>query len=297
MKKIIDLHVHTNVSDGELSPKEVIDIAVKNGVYALAITDHDTIDAYNDELFEYAKRNNLILIPAVEISTKIKKCGIHVLGYNFDLTNSDFRNKLKLLRNARHDYLYNVAFKLKELGYIVNVDELDKIEAVTKAHIALDIVSNLLNKKLLLDNFGYIPSKGEFIETVMNEGCPAYVKKATITPSEAVELIRKAGGKAVLAHPVAYKYEDGLTDEDIFELIKEMKVEAIEANYIYIDRNNNIIDECGHWKKIAADNNMVCTIGSDFHKDNGIKPVIGVINHKIDLNEEEINRVLDYLEN
>ena len=85
MEKIIDLHIHTNVSDGQLSPKEVVDMAVRNGASVIAIADHDTVDAYSDELFDYAEERNLILVPAVEISTKTKKCGIHVLGYNFDL--------------------------------------------------------------------------------------------------------------------------------------------------------------------------------------------------------------------
>ena len=225
MDKIIDLHIHTNKSDGALSPKEVVEEAIKNRVSAIAIADHDTIDAYSDELFDYAESNNIILVPAVEISTKTKKCGIHVLGYNFDLNDQNFREKLEKLRNARHDYLYGVSEKLEELGYKVNVSELDKIEAVTKAHISLDVISNKDNEVILMKNFGHIPNKGEFIETVMNEGCPAYVKKVTITPSEAAELIRSAGGKAVLAHPVAYSYEDGLTEEDILELVKDMKVE------------------------------------------------------------------------
>ena len=111
-----------------------------------------------------------MLIPAVEISTKIKKCGIHVLGYNIDLNNENLIKKLSLLRNARHDYLNNVAKELEKLGYELNVSKLNKIDAVTKAHIALDVISNENNKRLLIKNFGYIPEKGEFIETIMNEG-------------------------------------------------------------------------------------------------------------------------------
>ena len=102
MEKIIDLHIHTNVSDGVLSPKEVIDMAVKNGAGVIAIADHDTVDAYSDELFDYAEERNIILVPAVEISTKTKKCGIHVLGYNFDLSDEHFIEELSKLRNARH---------------------------------------------------------------------------------------------------------------------------------------------------------------------------------------------------
>lgn len=297
MDKIIDLHIHTNKSDGALSPKEVVEEAIKNRVSAIAIADHDTIDAYSDELFDYAEANNIILVPAVEISTKTKKCGIHVLGYNFDLNDQNFRGKLEKLRNARHDYLYGVSEKLEELGYKVNVDELDKIEAVTKAHISLDVISNKENEEILMKNFGHIPNKGEFIETVMNEGCPAYVKKVTITPSEAADLIRSAGGKAVLAHPVAYSYEDGLTEDDILELVKDMKVDAIEGNYLYVDRNDMMHDDTDKWNTFAKNNNLNSTIGSDFHNKDGLRPEIGFRNTNFTISREEISSILSYLSN
>lgn len=295
MEKIIDLHVHTSFSDGKYSPQEVIDTAIKNGVKVLAIADHDTIDAYSNELFEYAKENGLIIIPAVEISTKINKCGIHVLGYNIDLENEEFRNKLKTFRNIRHDYLYDVANKLEILGYKVNVEKLNEIDAVTKAHIALDVISNENNKELLLKYFNHIPSKGEFIETIMNEGCPAYVEKKSVTPIDAANLIRSASGKVVLAHPVAYKYEDNLNEEDILSLIKDMGIDAIEGNYIYIDRNDVEINECLLWNKFAKENNLLSTIGSDFHDYDLLRPEIGLVNKKIKLTEEEINKILNYL--
>ena len=285
----IDLHIHTNCSDGFLTPKEVIDEAINNNVSIISITDHDTIDAYTDELINYVKDNNIILIKGVEISTKINKCGIHVLGYNYDVNNKEFINKLDLLKNARHNYLYGVSNKLKELGYIVNTDELDKIEAVTKAHIALDVIGNEDNKELLIKTFNHIPSKGEFIETIMNENCPAYVKKETITPKEAAKLIHKSNGKVVLAHPMAYTYEDNLSDEEIIDLIKDMQADGIEANYIYVDKDNNVIDDSNKWNDIASRLNLFTTIGSDFHNKDGIHPTIGSIDKTIDLNPLKTN--------
>lgn len=295
MEKIIDLHIHTNVSDGALSPKEVIDLAAKNGARVIAITDHDTIDAYNDELFDYAESKNMILIPGVEISTKTNKCGIHVLGYNFDLNNQNLKDRLIKLRNARHDYLHNVSKKLNELGYLVNTEELDKIESVTKAHISNDIINNKNNEKILLQNFDHIPSKGEFIETIMNEGCPAYVKKESITPKEAADLIRSAGGKAVLAHPVAYQYEDNLLEEDILNLVKDMDISAIEANYLYVDRNKKRINDCKKWCDFAKKNNLICSVGSDFHSIDDIHPTIGFKNWDINFTYQDANLILDYL--
>ena len=296
MEKIIDLHIHTTCSDGELTPREVIDMAVKNKVSIISITDHDTIGAYEEELFDYAKDNNIKIIPGVEISTKNDKCGIHVLGYNIDLNNEEFKNKLEILRNSRHEYLYQVADKIRELGYIIDIIELDKIEAVTKAHIALNVISNDKNKDILMKQFGHIPNKGEFIEIIMNEGCPAYVKKNTITPREAVELIENASGVAVLAHPVAYKYEDDLTDEDIINLVRDMRVGMIEANYVYVDRNNKKINECDYWRDFAYKNNLKTTIGSDFHKNDGVRPVIGLIGEDIKLSDKEIDEMIDSLD-
>lgn len=296
MKKIIDLHIHTNFSDGALSPKEIIDEAVKNGVTAIAIADHDTIDAYSDELYDYAKSKNVEIINAVEISTKIDKAGIHVLGYNFDISNKKLKEKLYALRNVRHIYLHDVAEKLQELGYVLNIEELDKIDSVTKAHIARDIVGSKKNKDILLRNFGYIPEMGEFIETIMNEGCPAYVKKETINPKEAAELIRDAGGKVVLAHPVAYKYEDNLTEDDIQQIVNEIKPDGLEAIYIYFDRNNNKINEIAKWKLFAKNNNLFVTMGSDFHSKDG-KKEIGLINDDIEISDKDIESMVYNLNN
>lgn len=292
MEKIIDLHIHTNISDGALSPKEIIDEAVANGVSVIAIADHDTIEAYNDELFEYAEAKNIQLIKAVEISTKNEKAGIHVLGYNFDINNKELIDKLYELRNARHIYLHDVSEKLRSLGYHINEEELDKVDAVTKAHIAADVVGTEENKEKLLSEFGYIPAKGEFIETIMNEGCPAYVKKSTMSPKEAAELIRKAGGKVVLAHPVAYKNEDNFTEKDIEKIVTDMRSDGIESNYIYINRNNEKINELDIWNEFAKRHNLFTTIGSDFHNKDGIHPVIGLIGEDINLSAEDIDLML-----
>lgn len=297
MTKRIDLHIHTSISDGVLTPMEVIDEAVKNGVSVISIADHDTIDAYTDELFEYAKTKNIKLIPAVEISTKTKKSGIHVLGYNFDLEDAKFKEKLKQIRNARHDYLHKVAKKLVELGYCVNLTELDKIDAVTKAHIAIDLTNNPANKDKLVEEFGHIPAKGEFIETIMNENCPAYVEKVTVTPREAGEIIRAAKGKVVLAHPVAYEHEDNLTEEDILEIVNDMKADGLEANYLYVDRYDNKFDETKKWNEFAKQHNLFVTVGSDFHNNKKkLKPLIGFVNTDFVLSEEVIEEIIVNLE-
>lgn len=293
--KQIDLHMHTNKSDGALKPKQIIDEAVKANLQAISITDHDTIDAYNDETIKYAKEQGIELIIGVEVSTKSDRCGIHVLGYNFDLNNEEFKQKLDKIRNARHDYLKAVAKKLESLNYKINVEELDKIKSVTKAHISKDIIENEANKSELLKQFGHIPNKGEFIETIMNENCPAYVQKVTVTPKEAAEMIHKVGGKVVLAHPVAYANEDNMTVEEVQQLINKMKPDGIEAYYIYTNRNNEYINEIDKWLKLAKDNNLFATIGSDFHIKDGHHAEIGMSNVGVKLEEETIKEILSKL--
>ncbi len=294
MGKIIDLHIHTNKSDGGFSPFEIIDIAKKNNLNCISITDHDTIDAYSNELINYAKDNNIKLIPGVEISTKVNKCGIHVLGYNIDINNIEFRNQLLKIRNSRHDYLKNVSVALNRLGYFVNISELEKIDAVTKAHIALDVINNIDNKDLLIKNFNKIPSKGEFIENVMNEGCSAYVEKKSLTPKQAAELIRMANGKVVLAHPVAYTFEDNLSEDDILNIVNDMKADGLESNYIYVDRFDVKHDCTKQWNDFAVRNNLFTTVGSDFHNYDGLRPVIGLIGEDIHIDSlKVINNILD----
>ena len=184
--------------------------------------------------------------------------------------------------------MYDVSIKLNELGFKLNTDELDKIDSVTKAHIALDIINNPINHNILMNTFGYIPTKGDFIENIMNEGCPAYVCKASITPMEAASLIRKSGGKVVLAHPVCYFYEDNLSVGDILKIVNEVKFDGIESNYIYINRNNIKINDSYKWNEFAKENGLKTTIGSDFHTIDNIHPIIGLVGEDIDINYHEV---------
>ena len=101
----------------------------------------------------------------------------------------------------------------------------------------------------------------------------------------------------VLAHPVAYVHEDNLTDNDILNIIREMKPDGIEAFYLYVDRNNNKIDEMKKWNKFAKENNLFVTAGSDFHNFDNIRPEIGFKNTNFVLEDEVINEILENLSN
>ena len=107
----IDLHIHTSYSDGEYTPYQIIDIAKQNNVKTISVTDHDTVEAYSEQLFKYARENDIEVIKGVEISTRYNGIGIHVLGYNLDLHNKDLLDTLSKLKNARLNYYYDVSKK------------------------------------------------------------------------------------------------------------------------------------------------------------------------------------------
>ena len=293
--KRIDLHIHSTCSDGELTPIQIIDEAILNNVNTLSIADHDTIIAYTPDLFDYAKQKGVKIIPSVEISTEHDGVTVHILGYNFDINNKKLNNALNKLRNARHTYLINVCKKLNMLGYEVNIQTLKNIPSVTKANIALDIISNFNNKQVLINSFGHIPTKGEFIEAIMNRDCPAYVDKFRISPTEAANLIHNAKGVVVLAHPVVYKHEKNKELPWVLNLAKIAKVDAIESNYIYISSQKEIINESPFWNEIAKTHGYFSTIGSDFHSfDTSV--LIGLKNTTIKLSSNEINLMLKNLQ-
>lgn len=277
---MIDLHIHSVCSDGVLTPVEILERAHKNGVKYLSIADHDSINAYTTEFFEHAKNLGINIVIGVEMSTKINGIGVHMLGYAFDAKNAELVSILDKLLNARKDYLAKVCKALKSLGFYVNISKLNKVSSVTKSHIALDIINDVRNVKKLHKDFGHIPTKGEFIETLMNRGCPAYVDKFNITPKEASDFIHNAGGKVILAHPVGYKYEDNLNLSEVLEIAKTARVDGIEANYLYVDRHNNLIDEIGFWNNVAKENNWITSMGSDFHLSDNVHPEIGFVNYR-----------------
>ncbi len=277
----IDLHIHSNISDGTLSGKQIIDEAVKNNVKTISITDHDIIDVYTNDFFKYAKKNSIKIIPGVEISTKLNKVSIHILGYNIDLNNQLLKEQLKILRESRIIYLKEVTEKLKEFDLIVNENELKKLKTITKAHIAIDVVNNKLNEKALKKLYSYIPNKDEFIETMLNKGCKAFILRNTLTPKQASDLIKQASGKVVIAHPIVYNIKDKLTKEEIKNIIKDIKADGIESNYIYV-KDETIHNKIDTWNNIANELKLMKTIGSDYHNSNDKHPLIGFENYNLE---------------
>lgn len=207
------------------------------------------------------------------------------MGYNINVNDKEFCEKLAKSRNSRHIYLRDVSKKLKDYGLIVNEAELDEIDAVTKAHIARDVINNMANKKRLEELFGYVPDMGEFIEIILNEGCPCYVKKVSYTPEEASRIIRDCGGKVVIAHPVVYSHEDNLSYEEFINILESINPDGIEAYYVYVNKDKKIIEDTKKWVELAKERNLIVTLGSDFHTDHQ-NPFIDVGLKEIELDED-----------
>ena len=129
----------------------------------------------------------------------------------------------------------------------------------------------------------------------MIEGCPAHVRKEAISPKEAAEAIKCAGGKVVLAHPVVYDRKDKVSLKKIEEVINSMDLDGIEANYIYYDKNLNRYDDTIKWREFAKDHDLFVTVGSDFHLDDGVKAKIGFINQDLILTTEDVDKILNNL--
>ena len=120
MERIIDLHIHTNLSDGAFSPKEIIELARNNNLSVIAIADHDSTMAYTTETFDFAEKNNITLIPAVEMSTRYAGVGIHVLGYNINL-NNNFISKFTEFKKQSISFMLIIGRQFINFAFVTKI--------------------------------------------------------------------------------------------------------------------------------------------------------------------------------
>lgn len=203
----IDLHTHTNHSDGELSPKELVLLAKNKGLKAIAIADHDTVSAVKECLS--LKNNGLEIIPAIEIGIKNEEerqlKEVHVLGYFIDIENKNLYKSLDMLNKSKRRWLHKQIEILNRNGIIVNEEDVKKIAGLSvprRPHIWKAIEENKQNKIPREDFFNRTAFGGEF-----------YVEKDfEITLEGSVELIKKADGIPVLAHPGYYEIDNAVAE-------------------------------------------------------------------------------------
>ncbi len=249
----IDLHVHSNFSDGTLSPSELVDLAIKSNLEAFALTDHDTIDGI-DEAILASKGKDIEVVPGVEFSTEYKGKDIHILGYYINHCDESFQKKLVEFKNSREIRNRKMCEKLKGIGIDIDYDSFRALypdSVITRAHYA---------KYLILK--GYIKNQDEAFEKYIGDSCPCFVPREKITPAMAVSLILKNGGIPVLAHPILYKYSDSALETLVSELTRT-GLKGIETIYsTYSNKDERLI------RKLASKYKLLITGGSDFHGSN-----------------------------
>ncbi len=262
--RIVDLHVHSTESDGTLSPEEIVYAAKEAGLAAIALTDHDTASGIA-KAAPAAASCGIELVPGIELSTQytLPTAGggekeIHMVGLFIDPENEALVNKTKEFRDCRGQRNEKMIAALQREGFAITMENVlaeNPDSVITRANIAR-----------YLYNHGYIKSIQEAFDKYIGDGCRCYVGRFKITPMEAVSLIRQAGGVAILAHPLLYHMSSASLQKLIDEL-KEAGLDGIEAIYsTYTTGEEQLV------KKIAAQNGLLISGGSDFHGSN--KPAI-----------------------
>lgn len=248
--KYIDLHVHSTASDGTFTPTQLVAYAKTKQLSAFALTDHDSVAGIQEATIA-ATPYEIQVIPGIELSTEYNSCDVHILGLFIDSNSKPFLNKLKefnLIRDSRNEKMCTL---LQKEGFDISMSDLvDKFDnaVLTKAHFA----------RYLLDK-GYISSMNEAFDKYINDGCPCYVPKVKCTPYEAIEIILKAKGVPVLAHPLLYHFTYSELEELVI-LLKNSGLQGIEAIYSL----NENQDE-SNMMALAKNHNLIITGGSDFH--------------------------------
>lgn len=256
-KRWIDLHIHTTASDGLLTPEEVVEIAKREGLSAISITDHDTIDGYQAAK-KRAEELEIELIPALELSTSHKGEDFHILGYLIDCENPEFLKKINSFQEERRVRGEEMVEKLNELGIDLSMETVKNIAgkgAMGRPHLA---------DALLKEEF--VHTYEEAFARYIGYHAPAYVPKRFLTPQEGIELIHLVRGVAVLAHPGTCRLQYGIYD------FLQLGLDGIEAYHYKHDRQTTqqYINQA---KKLG----LIYTGGSDCHGRRGEKTLIGTV--------------------
>lgn len=274
MKKV-DFHVHTNFSDGLLSPKDVVKRASNNGVSILAITDHDTIDGIS-EAIEESKLHNIKIIPGIELSTNYNGESIHVLGYFKDNSykEKEFVEFLDKIKNRRIHRAKEMIQKLKDIFNIeIKFEDVIKYgeNVVARPHIAKAII-----------DAGYPYTQDYIFDNFIGKGKPAYIETTKITVKEGVDLLHKYNAIVFLAHPIL------INNSNISDFL-QFNFDGIEGVYFLNSKTQEkeLLD-------FANKNNLLVSAGSDCHGDFINDTRHGDIGD-INLDENYINLILEKL--
>lgn len=242
----VDLHVHTNFSDGRLSPVQLIDLSKKTGLTVISITDHDNVNALEIAI-QYGNQQGVQVIPGVEISADLNDQEVHILGYFIDYRNQKMLDFLSASRELRINRNEKIVKKLNALGSKIEFNNIRE-RAGAKTSIGRPHIAMELNEE------GFVNSYFDAFIKYIGDGKPAFVKKPNPKSSEVIKIISEMGGLSFIAHPGKM-----IRDEILVSLINE-GLDGIE-----IIHPSHSKEDIAYFTKMAADHFLLTSGGSDFH--------------------------------
>jgi predicted metal-dependent phosphoesterase TrpH len=245
---IFDLHSHTSFSDGVLTPGELISRAVEKGVDCLAITDHDTVDAYRDIPLIHPRIN---LVPGIELSTQWQTSGIHVLGLNVDLDSDAMLSAVSSQSAARLHRARQIGERLEKKGIKDAFNGANKLTAggyIGRPHFARYLV-----------DIGRVDSINKAFKKYMGDGKAGDVRQHWADLPQVIQWIRDANGIAVLAHPLKYK----LTRTRLKRLLDDFMEAGGQG--MEVVSGQQLPHQTSDMAKLCEQKGMLASCGSDFH--------------------------------
>lgn len=246
----IDLHAHTDRSDGTFAPAELVRRAAEIGLDAVAVTDHDTTAGLAEALAEGAEAG-IEVVPGVELSAELEGTSVHVLCYWMDPDDPGLQAELGRLRDERLRRGELMVERLQALGLPVSFDRVREIAGggnIVRPHVAQAMVEA-----------GVVATEKEAFDEWIGDGKPAHVPKHALHPVAATSLIREAGGQCVLAHPGMWGDQTSVPEE----LIRDMAGAGMVG--LEVDHTDHSPEQREHYRGIAGELGLIATGGSDCH--------------------------------
>lgn len=246
----IDLHTHTNRSDGTFTPDELVRRAAERGLDVVAVTDHDTTGGL-EQAISTGVRAGIEVVPGVELSAEHQRTSVHVLCYWMDVADAELQAELQRLRDDRFRRGERMVEKLRDLGFEISFERVREIAEggnIVRPHVAQAMVEA-----------GIVGSEAEAFDTWIADGKPAHVAKHALAPLEALALIRGADGLCVLAHPGMW----GDQTEVPVELIGQMAQAGMAG--LEVDHPDHTPEQRARYRALADRLGLVATGGSDCH--------------------------------
>ncbi len=244
----IDLHTHTTASDGTYAPAELVREAVRRGVRVLAVTDHDSVDAVVPALLTARDHPPIEIVPGIEINTDDPGGEIHILGYFLDHEALWLHDLLREFRAERAARVHRIADRLAALGHPIDAEEVFAL--VQEGSAGRPHVAQIMVRR------GYVGTVREAFDRFLAAGKPAYVPHRKVSSREACEIIRRAGGLAVVAHPGFHKDPEQM----IRALAGTGLLDGVECYYA-----EHSPEQTARFLGLCRALGLVPTGGSDFH--------------------------------